>query len=114
MNNASAKDVIELTEGNFRKEVLEGDLPVLIDFWAPWCGPCRMMTPILHEAAAKLGGIARVAKLNVDEQPRLAEIFGVRGIPTLVLMNKDTVLDSWSGVTPANAVVDRVKAKVPR
>ena len=100
----------------FKSEVIDGDLPVLIDFWAPWCGPCRNMKPILEEASAALNGKVRVFSLNVDEEPALAQAFHIQGIPTLVVMKGSLVLDSWSGVRPLNSLlsaVDLALAKIP-
>lgn len=100
----------------FKSEVIDGDLPVLIDFWAPWCGPCRNMKPILEEAAVALNGKVRVFSLNVDEEPALAQAFHIQGIPTLVVMKGSLVLDSWSGVRPLNSLlsaVDLALAKIP-
>lgn len=100
----------------FKSEVIDGDLPVLIDFWAPWCGPCRTMKPILEEAAVALNGKVRVFTLNVDEEPALAQAFHIQGIPTLVVMKGSLVLDSWSGVRPLNSLLSAVHlalAKIP-
>lgn len=100
----------------FKSEVIEGDLPVVIDFWAPWCGPCRMMKPILEEASVALEGKVRVFTLNVDDEPALAQAFNVQGIPTLVVMKGSLVLDSWSGVRPLNSLLSAVNlalAKIP-
>lgn len=99
-----------LTLSIFESDVLKGDLPVLIDFWAPWCGPCRMMKPILDEASQALQGRVKVMTLNVDEEPALAQVFNVQGIPTLVLMKGSRVLSSWSGVRPLPALLSSVES----
>lgn len=115
MNTATTTTApFELTTATFRSQVLESAEPILIDFWAPWCGPCRILGPIYHEAAAQLAGKVRAAKVNVDEEPALSEAFGIRGIPTMVLMAGDKVLDSWSGVLPAQAITERVLAKIAK
>ena len=82
--------IIHLTSENFDQEVLSSEQPVLVDFWAEWCGPCRMLTPILEEAELEIAekNHGKVCKVNVDEQPELAAKFGVMSIPTLVLLNK--------------------------
>lgn len=103
-------DILHITEGGFQNAVVEDPTAILIDFWAPWCGPCRMMNPILEEAAKKLVGKARVAKVNVDEEPRIAEAFGIRGIPTMVLIKDAKVVDVFQGVVPADQLVKRVES----
>ena len=77
--------VLDLSAGNFQKEVLESDKPVLIDFWASWCGPCQMMAPVVHAVAEKRSDV-KVCKVNVDDEPALAAQFGIASIPTLVLI----------------------------
>lgn len=104
--------VLTLDRSNFQAEVLESQTPVLIDFWAPWCGPCQMMKPHLAEAARQLQGQVRVGAVNVDEEPALSEAFGVRGIPMLALVQGTRILDAWSGVTPAADLVKRVREKL--
>jgi len=78
------KPMIEINEANFESEVLKSSQPVLVDFWAEWCGPCKMLAPVLDEIAVEQGSRVKVAKLNVDENPALAARFGVRSIPTLL------------------------------
>ncbi|MGI5934640.1 MAG: thioredoxin [Lawsonibacter sp.] len=91
--------VIHIDRNNFQSEVLGSDRPVLLDFWAPWCGPCRMVGPILDEIAGERSDI-KVAKINVDEQPELAGQFGVMSIPTLVVMKDGRIVQQAVGVRP--------------
>jgi len=104
--------ITPLTTTNFEAEVLQDATPILIDFWAPWCGPCRAMAPELEKAAAVLEGKVRVAKVNVDDQPELAQSFGIRGIPTLVLMKGGKVVDASSGAVSADVLVTKVRAQL--
>ena len=78
------KATIEINEGNFQTEVLQSSQPVLVDFWAEWCGPCKMLAPALDEIASEQAGRAKIAKVNVDKNPELAARYGVQAIPTLV------------------------------
>ena len=91
--------VIHINIDNFRNEVLDSEKPVLLDFWASWCGPCRMVSPIVDEIAAERGDI-KVGKVNVDEQPELAAQFGVMSIPTLVVMKGGKVVNQMVGARP--------------
>ena len=90
---------ISVNKNNFNQEVLNSDKPVLLDFWAPWCGPCRMVSPIVDEIAAERSDI-KVCKINVDEQPELAARFGVMSIPTLVVMKNGKVINQAVGARP--------------
>ena len=91
--------VTNINKNNFQNEVLNSEKPVLLDFWAPWCGPCRMVSPILDEIAAERNDI-KVGKVNVDEQPELAGQFGVMSIPTLVVMKGGKVVNQMVGARP--------------
>ena len=90
---------ININKNNFRNEVLDSEKPVLLDFWASWCGPCRMVSPIVDEIAAERGDI-KVGKVNVDEQPELAGRFGVMSIPTLVVMKDGKIIHQAVGARP--------------
>ena len=90
---------ININKNNFRNEVLDSEKPVLLDFWASWCGPCRMVSPIVDEIAAERSDI-KVCKINVDEQPELAARFGVMSIPTLVVMKNGKVINQAVGARP--------------
>lgn len=88
----SSKHIIHATAETFHDEVLHSDVPVVVDFWAPWCGPCRAIAPVLEQLADEFGGKVRVAKVNVDDEPGIAQAFAVRGIPTIyAVANGDVV-----------------------
>ena len=95
---------ININKHNFQNEVMNSDKPVLLDFWAPWCGPCRMVVPIVEEIARERKDI-KVGKINVDEQPELASRFGVMSIPTLVVMKDGKIVNQAMGARPKNAIL---------
>ena len=90
--------VLHLTKETFAQEVLNTSLPVLIDFWAPWCGPCRMVSPMIDQIAQELKDSAKVCKINIDEEPELASAFGVMSIPTLLVIQEGKVVDQSVGL----------------
>ena len=102
---------LPLNDGDFPKEVVESTLPVLVDFWATWCGPCQTMGPIVDTVADEYDGKIKVMKLNVDSNPLTPSKFGIRGIPTLILFNKGEVVDRIVGAVP-KATVDNLVKKV--
>ena len=91
---------LKITRENFENEVMKSDIPVLIDFWAPWCGPCRMMGPIIEQLADEYEGKAKVGKVNVDEEGELSQAFGVMSIPTIVLVKDGKVVKQAVGARP--------------
>ncbi len=93
-----------LTEENFDREVLQCDLPVLVDFWATWCGPCRMLAPTIEEIAHEQEGRIKVCKVDVDEEPELAIRYGISSIPTLLVFQKGQVVRSSVGVQPKSMI----------
>lgn len=96
---------INIHKNNFQSEVMNSDKPVLLDFWAPWCAPCRMVVPIIEEIAGERPDI-RVGKINVDEQPELASEFSIMSIPTLVVMKNGKIVQQVSGARPKNAILE--------
>lgn len=99
---------IVVTESTFAEIVERSPVPVLIDLWAPWCGPCRMLAPALDQIAMSMAGRVRVAKVNVDENPRLAQRFDARSIPLLVIMKDGREVDRMVGVQPAQQIAQRL------
>lgn len=97
---------IDVTKENFTKEVLQSDTPVLIDFWAPWCGPCRRVAPIVDEIAQEASGKIKIGKINVDEEPELAEQFQVLSIPTLIVMKDGRVVSTAVGAKSKSAILE--------
>ena len=91
---------LKITRENFENEVMKSNIPVLIDFWAPWCGPCRMMDPIIEQLAEEYEGKAKVGKVNVDEEGELSQAFGVMSIPTIVLVKDGKVVKQAVGARP--------------
>jgi len=99
---------LDLKESNFNTEVLQSALPVLVDFWAPWCGPCRSMAPVIEELADEYGGRVKVAKVNVDENKTLAGSYGVMSIPTLIIFNNGKIVDTIVGFNPKTTLAKKL------
>ena len=104
---------ITLTKTNFEAEVLKSDKPVLVDFWAPWCGPCRMLAPVLAEVAAEKGDKIKVGKVNVDENPELAAQYGISGIPAMLLFKDGKIAATSVGFKPKPELESFIATYVP-
>jgi thioredoxin 1 len=99
---------VEVTDANFKSEVLESKTPVLVDFWAEWCGPCKMIAPVVEELAKEYDGKLRVGKVDVDSNQQTAMQFGVRSIPTLLIFKNGRVVDQIVGAVPKRMLAEKV------
>lgn len=100
-------NTVKITSDNFEQEVLKSDKPVLLDFWAAWCGPCKMISPIIEEIAKEVTD-AKIGKVNIDEQPELASAFGIMSIPTLVAMKDGKIVNKMVGVRPKASILQMI------
>jgi thioredoxin 1 len=100
------------TESGFQQEVLENAQPVLVDFWAEWCGPCRVMAPVIDELATEFAGRATIGKVNVDDEPALAVQYGIRSIPTLLLFKDGQIVDQSVGVVGKQILEEKLRALI--
>jgi thioredoxin 1 len=101
---------IEVTDANFEKEVLQSNIPVIVDFWAEWCGPCRMVAPIVKEISGEFEGRAKVAKMDVDSNPDIPVKYGIRNIPTILFFKNGQIVDKQVGAVPKNVLVSKLEA----
>jgi thioredoxin 1 len=101
--------ITDVGDNNFDAEVLRSDLPVLVDFWAPWCGPCKSIAPIVEEIAVEYEGKLKVTKLNVDDHPVTASRYGIRGIPNLIILKAGTVKEQIVGAVPKAKLVSAIE-----
>ena len=106
---ANESSLIHVNDKNFASEVLQSDLPVLVDFWATWCGPCKSIGPIIDELAKEYAGRVKMAKLNVDENPATPSQYAVRGIPTLILFKGGKILEQVVGALPKTRLVSIIE-----
>lgn len=103
-------NITEITDANFASEVLESPEPVLVDFWAPWCGPCRQIGPMIEELSAENAGAIKIGKVNIDDNPQSAQQFGVSSIPTLMLFKGGDVVERFVGVQPKSRLQEALDA----
>lgn len=102
----------QTTDNTFTQEVLQSGVPVLVDFWAEWCGPCRMIAPILEEVSKEMGGKVKIVKINIDENPNTPAQFGVRSIPTLTIFKDGQAVSTKSGVLPKGKIVEWIQGSI--
>ncbi len=102
---------VEITDANF-EEIINTDQPVLVDIWAEWCGPCKMIGPVVEELAGDYAGKAIIAKLNVDENPIVSAKFGIRSIPTLLVLKRGEIVDKQVGVVPKSVLAQKIDAQL--
>ncbi|MFL5261770.1 MAG: thioredoxin [Anaeromyxobacteraceae bacterium] len=105
----ASNDVIHLEDGTFENEVLKSETPVLVDFWATWCGPCKAIAPAVEEVATEFKGKVKVAKLDIDQHQQVPQKYGIRSIPTLLVFKGGRVVDTIVGAVPKSKLVDAVK-----
>jgi thioredoxin 2 len=103
---------VDVTDGSFEREVMDSSIPVLLDCWAPWCGPCRMVGPVLEQLAKEYAGRLKIAKLNVDENPATASRYGIQSIPTMLFFKNHARIDTLVGALPKNELERRIQALI--
>src|SRR6266403_2185766 len=109
MENSATSPTVTLNDSNFEKEVTQSNQTVLVDFWAPWCGPCKMIAPLLDEIAQEGAGRFRIAKVNIDDDPALQERFGIRGVPTLLFFSNGELRDQIVGAAARKTIVGKLE-----
>lgn len=103
---------VEITDANFDQEVLKSELPVLIDFWAVWCGPCKMIAPVIEELANEFEGKLKVGKLDIDNNQQVSVKYGIRSIPTLLIFKEGQIVDQLVGAVPKSAIVAKLNTHI--
>jgi thioredoxin len=104
-----AQNVVELTDANWESEVINSSVPVLVDFWAPWCGPCRIIAPVVEKLASEFAGQIKIGKLNTDDNPGVSMRYGIRAIPTIMMFKNGEVVDTRVGVQPEDSLRKMIK-----
>jgi thioredoxin 1 len=104
----SSENLHDFTDGNFQQEVLSSDIPVVVDFWAPWCGPCKMLTPIIEELSNTYAGKVKFGKVNVDDNPQIASKYGIVSIPTMLFVKGGNIIDQQVGLLAKNPLMSKI------
>ena len=108
----AGENIKEFTDDNFESEVLSSDIPVVVDLWAPWCGPCQKLTPVMEELAAEYGDNVKIGKLNIDDNPQTASKYGVMSIPTIFFVKNGEIADTQVGLLPKEPLKTKIDALI--
>ncbi len=107
-----SNNIVQLNQGNFKEEVIDSNIPVIVDFWAAWCGPCKMIAPIIEQLSVEYSQKVKFAKLNVDENPNLSDQYGINSIPSIFMFKNGEKVDALVGARPKQAFDDMIKRNI--